>query len=306
MRRRIYYKNAVTHCYQRTIDNGVLFYTYSDYLVYFTHYCMMARKHHIKVLALCQMPDHVHDSVIFDSEDGLLRFKSETNATFARRYNEWYHRSGALFEGPFGFAHKLDDKRIRSNLIYVANNPVERKLVAQAESYRWNYLAYAVSDHPFSEKLIVRNARWALRKALREVKVLCEAGKPLTHACLLRMSQPLDKAEIQQLTDHIISCYNVIDYQMAFSRFNGHAGMLAAAHATTGSEYDIRERFVGKTDAYYARMTAVLLQTGRCALRDLFTMSSEMKHELFLLLMRETGAPPRQIAKFLHMSLRKA
>lgn len=56
MKRRKFYKNTWTHCYQRTADGGVLFYTYSDHLVYFTHYCILARKHHIRVLAMCQMP----------------------------------------------------------------------------------------------------------------------------------------------------------------------------------------------------------------------------------------------------------
>ena len=45
MKRRGFYKDILTHCYQRSADDGVLFYTYGDHLVYFTLYCTLARKH---------------------------------------------------------------------------------------------------------------------------------------------------------------------------------------------------------------------------------------------------------------------
>ena len=42
---RKFYKDIINHCYQRTADNGVLFYTVSDHLVYFTLYCVLAKKY---------------------------------------------------------------------------------------------------------------------------------------------------------------------------------------------------------------------------------------------------------------------
>lgn len=53
MKRRKFFKDILTHCYQRSADDGVLFYSYSDHLVYFTSYCVLARKHGIQVLSLC-------------------------------------------------------------------------------------------------------------------------------------------------------------------------------------------------------------------------------------------------------------
>ena len=307
MKRRKFYKNTLTHCYQRTEDDGVLFYTYSDHLVYFTHYCTMARKHHIRVLAMCQMPDHVHDSVLTDKKENLERFKCETNASFSRKYNERFHRKGAVFEGPYGSAPKFEEKKIRTNLIYVENNPVERKLVAKAEEYRWNYLAYAVSDHPFSEKLVIRNTRWPLRKAVREVKAQFKAGKPMSYAQLERLFQPLDRKERLQLTDFIITTYNVIDYQSTIAYFGDFEKLLTATHSTTGSEYDLKEQFIGKNDAHYARMTATLLREKKLEdIHDLLSLSIDERCELFLLLQRNTEAIPEQIAKFLHVTLKRA
>ena len=306
MKRRKFYKNTLTHCYQRSADNGVLFYTYSDHLVYFTLYCTLARKHHIRVLAMCQMPDHVHDSILTDRKENMERFKCETNASFSRKHNERFRRKGPVFEGPYGRAPKMEDKRIRTNLIYVENNPVERKLVIHAEEYRWNYLAYAVSDHPFSERLIVRKAAWPLRKAVREVKAQFKAGKPMNYAQLERLFLPLNRKEKLQLTDFIITTYNVIDYQAAVAYFGSYEKMLTATHSTTGSEYDLKENFIGKSDACYNQMTALLLKEGMVKdIHDLLSMSDDEKYELFLLLQHSIEALPEQIAGFLHLAIRR-
>ena len=307
MKRRKFYKNTLTHCYQRTSDDGVLFYAYSDHLVYFTHYCTMARKHHVKVFALCQMPDHVHDSVMAERKENLERFKCETNTSFSRKYNERFHRKGAVLEGPYGRAPKFEEKKARSNLIYVENNPVERKLVKEAEDYRWNYLAYAESDHPFSEKLVIRNARWPLQKAVKEVKTQFRAGKPMGYPQLERLFQPLDRKEKLQLTDFIITTYNVIDYQATIRCFGSYEKLLTALHSTTGSEYDLQEHFVGKSDVFYNQMTTLLLREGKLKdIHDLLALSIDERVELFLFLQRSIDAPPAQIAKFLHIALKKA
>ena len=307
MKRRKFIKGILNHCYQRMDDGGVLFYTYSDHLVYFTQYCVMARKYRIQVLALCQMPDHVHDSVIAQRKQDFEQFKQYTGAGFARKRNARFGLNGPVFECSFGSVPKIGDKTARSNLIYVGNNPVERKLVPLAEQYRWNYLAYANSDHPFSEKLVIRKASWPLQKAVREVKAQFKAGKPLDYAQLERLFRPLDRKEGLQLTDFIISTYNVIDYQAALRYFDSFDNMLVALHATTGSEHDLNELFIGKSDAHYNRMTIILLQERKVTeIHEILSLSVDAKYELFLLLRQKTYATSEQIAAFLHMPLRKA
>lgn len=306
MKNRVYFSNTLIHCYQRTSDRGVLFYTFSDFLVYFTLYCIVARKYSICVLALCQMPDHIHDSIITCSDANLCRFKDEVNTGFARKWNAHAGLSGHVFESPYGSAVKMGDKKVRTNIIYVGNNPVERKLVMKAEDYRWNYLAYAVSDHPFSEKLVIREASWPLQKAAREVKSLFKAGKPLNYAILKRLFGPLNRNEILKLTDFIIKTYNVIDYEEASRYFGSYEDMLASMHATTGSEYDINEVFIGKDDSFYARMTSVLMkEAGMKDIHDILAMDTDSKLKLFVLLQQRTKAPVGQIAAFLHLPIRR-
>lgn len=75
------YRDIINHCYQRGADGIVLFYSVSDHLVYFTTYCLLAKKHNVKVLSLCQMPDHVHDTVVVKKVEQLSCFKQEVSMT---------------------------------------------------------------------------------------------------------------------------------------------------------------------------------------------------------------------------------
>ena len=290
----------LNHCYQRTVGGGVLFYSISDHLVYFTSYCVQARKHNVKVLGMCQMPDHLHDSLIVRDKEQLGAFKREQNTWFSKVQNEYCGISGPLFMHPFGSAMKTDDKKVRTNLIYVGNNPVERHLVEKAEDYRWNYLAYAVSDHPFSDKVVIRKCSSALKQAMNQVRAQFGEELPLNYYMLNRLFAPLDEVETQQLVDYIISLYNVIDYAAALEYFGGnHKRFLTALHSTTGSEYDIKEKKTGRSDVYYAQMSAMLIQ--EYGLGDIHEFMKMDKKVLLAFLRGKTGATDKQIAKFLRM-----
>lgn len=306
MKRRVFYKGILNHCCQRTVDRGVLFYNCFDHLAYFTQYCITARKYNIQVLSLCQMPDHVHDSVIANRKPDLEKFKQDTNSWFALRYNERSGLHGPVFEQSFGSSPKFGDKKGRSNLVYVGNNPVERRLVEKAEEYRWNYLAYAVSEHPFSKKLVIREASCRLQKAVKEVKAQFNVGNPLYFNQLKRLFAPLDREEGQQLTDFIISTYNCIDYAAAIRYFGSYDNMLISMHATTGSEHDIREVFVGKSDAPYGQMTTYLLENHYVKdIHEILSLSVDEKYDLFLQLRKIVDAPGDLIFKFLHLPVKK-
>lgn len=307
MKSRKFYPGILNHCYQRSADGGVLFYTYSDHLVYFTEYCMAAREYDIQVLSLCQMPDHVHDAVRTARKESLSQFKRKVNTGFSRKRNAFFGTDGPVLKSHFGSAPKYGDKHARTNLIYIGNNPVERRLVKKAEEYRWNYLAYAQSDNPFSEKLVVRKATWPLQRAIREVKTLFKSGRPIGYATLQRLFSALDRKETLQLVDFIVSTYNCIDYAAAFRFFGSAEEMLSAMHATTGNEYDLNEVFVGKTDAPYARMTSLLLKHGFVQdIHDILRLGMDAQFELFRWLLPRTDAPAEQIAHFLHMPLKQS
>ena len=154
---------VINHCYQNTRDGFLLFYSICDYLACFTIICTVARRHHVKVLSLCLMPDHLHGSFVADYIEELCAFVGHYTSSVARENNETCGHAGPLFNEPFGSAPKPGGKNGRTNLIYVGNNPVERHLADKAENYRWNFLAYAESDHPFSAPIVKRKASGPLK-----------------------------------------------------------------------------------------------------------------------------------------------
>lgn len=305
MGNRNFLQGGINHCYQRTKDHGVLFYTVRDHLVFFTIFCTMARRHQVRVLKLVQMPDHTHHSSIAGARQQLSDFSRDYTSIFAKEFNRAFNLTGPVFETPFSSAVKRSDKDIRSNLIYLDNNPVERKLVKKAEDYRWNYLAFSQSDHPFSEKILLRNASMPLRRALNNVKRMRSEDRYLGYAFLNKMFASIESdLERSQLTDFIISTYSVLDHIGAIRFFESYEQELIAAHATKGSEYDINEFFIGKSDACYARFSAILLKHGLCQdIHEILSWSPEEKQRAFTLILNETSTPWKQVAAFLHLTV---
>lgn len=304
MKHRLVIKDVINHCYQRSADGGLLFYSSSDYLVYFTLFCTCARKYNIKAISLCQMPDHIHAALTATSAKDLTSFFQELNSRFAKEYNSAFKLKGKVFEATFNSVPKKGPKAARNNIIYIGNNPVERQLVTRAEEYRWNYLAYSNSSHPFSEKYVTKLSSREMRRVMKLVESQHSAGRPLNYQMLRNISSKLSLVQKQQLIDRIITCYNVIDYDLAAKFFNSADEMIASMHYNTGNEYDLNEVFVGRDDKHYAQMTSVLMkQCGFNDIHEFLCMDTEGKMELFRILRRETYAMAAQICKYLHMNM---
>lgn len=295
--------DIINHSYQRTLNGNLLFYNTFDCLLFFTIFCVTQQKYPgIKVYKLCIMPDHLHNSSSASSKSELSAFTQNYTSVFAKEHNEVCHEKGNVFHSPFGSVPKKGDKMARSNLIYLDNNPVERRLSDAAEKYRWNFLAYAVSDHPFSERLVIREASSGMKRAVKQVRIMNENGRYLSYALMKKLFSHLTHKEQLQLVDFIISTYNIIDYDGAIRYFGSYEKMLEATHSVTGSEYDLNEVFVGKNDSVYAQMTQLLLKTGRFKdIHDIFFLSREDRFHLLEFLNKKTDATLEQIAKYLHL-----
>ena len=304
-RRRPFIAGILSHYYQRTKEGFLLFYNSLDYLVHFTTMCILAERYNIKVLSFCQMPDHTHGGYISDDKRRAASFMRDLSMWYAKYGQAPQCRNGELFSRHYGSAVKYGDKKARTNFIYIGNNPVERRLVQKAEEYRWNYLAYAVSDHPFSEKLVVRKASYAMKQAMAEVKSTHDMDRPLSYILLRRLFKPLNGKEQNQLIDYIITTYSVIDYAAAIRFFDSYQDMIGAMHYNTGSEYDINEVFTGRSDACYAEIADWLTVNLRLKdIHDVFLMPDEKRTNLLFDIHKATGAPPAQIAKFLRLLLK--
>lgn len=302
MRKR-FLEEEVSHTYQRTRHGFNIFYEVEDYLVYYTLFSVMSKRYGIVVYGLCLMIDHIHSLISSSSSDKFIRFMDELTRCFVREYNTEHHRSGPLFCKSFGSAVKLGMKRLRTAISYLYNNPVERRLCKYAQEYRWNFLAYGLSSHPYSEPLVIRRASRSLRRAVQEVNGTVERHSHLSYAQLKRMFSELDNNESAQLIDYIITKYSVVQYDILTSFcYDGMENMLVAINSNAGSEYEIKEVSWARSDAEYRKLYKYIHAKGYGSAGDIISEPLETKLALLNGMLKETGVPRFQICKYLHLA----
>lgn len=202
----------------------------------------------------------------------------------------------------FGSAPKWEEKKLRSSIIYIGNNPVEKHFCRSAGESRWNFLKYVSCNHPFSEQLIKRKASYELRKSLKEVDSMSVLNRPLKYAQLIRLFGKLSDVEIEQLIDYIICSYYPIDNKELLSHFKSYEAMIAAMESTTGDDHDINETRDDFSFHAFAEMSHYLqMEMPSYAIRKVTTFPTSRKLELLNELRLHTAASERQIRQFLHI-----
>lgn len=262
---------------------------------------MIAKRCEVRLLGLCLMHNHVH--VLLDTCDLRLirRFVRELMSYFSKSYNRRYGVSGALFD-KFGVSFKNGDKAIRSALAYVYNNPVEDHICHRAEEWRWNFLAYSKSAHPFSEKIVLSSSSRRMRRAAERVRFLRSSGQPLTYEVLDGLFGDLSASEKRQLVDLIVCEYSVVDFESAISYYGSYEEMLTAFASNTGSEYDFSEPFDPYSGQAYGKMASYLAKDGRYrSIGDVFRLPLNMLTEYLGELVSHCGVRQSHAMKFLHI-----
>ena len=304
-RKRKFVKGGLNHGYQRTRSGFNIFYEIEDYLVYVTIFFIVAKNLGVDVYGLCLMIDHIHSLVAADTNEVYSRFMAMVTSLFVKEFNKEHGRTGPLFSKPFGSAPKSGMKLIRTAIAYLFNNPVERHLCMRAQDYRWNFLAYAKSDNPFSDELIIRNASASLKRALQTVDGTYARNRHLTYAQLKRLFAGLDKKEKNQLIDYIIVRYNIIRYDDLTTKcYDGYENMLMAINSNAGSEYEIKEHKWSRSDVEYRELYKYVHDHGYVNAADVISMSVDVKMNLLIDMLKETQASKLHICKFLHLQVR--
>ena len=302
MKDRKFIEGEHLHVYQRTAKRHNIFYCDADYLVYFTIFCIWASRLKIHVLGLCMMIDHLHMLIQGRTKETASRFISTVTKIFMHEYNSAIGRCGSLFEKRFGSAPKEGRKKLVTAIIYIGNNPVEKKLCMKAEQHKWNLIAYVSSANPFSEKIKLSTASFRLRRSLKMVDWQHKQGIHLNYSLLRILFSDLNHKESSQLRDYIISKYNVIDKQSLIGIFGSYENMLKAIHSTTGSEYDIKENFSTASDIVYQDITEFITKNLISDdIRRLTVIDLEEKIKVANRIKAHLGVPSWQICKFLHL-----
>lgn len=303
VRKRKIIENVPEHIYVRGVRKQILFFDDIDRLVYYTRYAVSARKRGVKTLALSIMLDHLHGLSIHEGFDGMSAHTRDCLACFARDYNVDADRKGPLFECAFGSAAKTSVKMIRSTIIYIGNNQVEKHLCEKAEDCRWSFVAYLADSHPYSEALERSRMSNKLKLAVSCVDTREKANLPLSFSALRFYFKGLSVTESEQLIDYIIVRYFPIDRKEVLSFFNGdYENLLTALHATSGNDYEIKEDYTVKSDEVFTRL---LQCCSKSSFRDnpkrIQTVPEDRKRTIATFLRLQTGATEYELRKFLDM-----
>lgn len=302
--KRKFIKEQMNHTYQRSVSGFNIFYEVEDYLVYYTIFSVMSRRYGMVVYGLCLMIDHIHTLTSTSSCKTFSKFMSNVAIQFVKEYNRYHNRVGPLFSECFGSAPKAGLKRLRTAIAYLFNNPVERLLCKRAQEYRWNFLAYAASDNPFSDPLVLKKASRGLRRALKEVDGTLKRNEYMTYVQLKRMFVGMDARETKQLIDYIIVRYNIIRYEDLTTKcYDGYENMLMAINSNAGSEYEVQELRYGRSDAEYRYLYKYVHEKGFKDAGEVISLPSDSKFKLMVDMMNETSVSKLQICKFLHLKV---
>jgi REP element-mobilizing transposase RayT len=303
MKKRRFSPGHVHHVYQKPIHDIVLFHTRRDFIVFLTIFFTVKSKYPVRVLSVCPMVDHLHVVLEADSKEILSAFIQEYTSKFVKEYNRSFGRSsGRIFVRRFGCAPRRSEKDARSAVAYSYNNAPERMLCAHAIDYQWNLLAYAESNHPFSEKLVESRCSRSMRKALSIVRSYHRLAEPLGYALLGRLYRDLDQRESRQLTDFILSTYCNVDFEVATKLYGDMQTMLIAIDSNTGKEFELGESWTGYTDTVYAQMGAMLMKKTQVHdVKELLKFPLQDRRKLFQYLKSMHLFLDRQIEKYLQL-----
>ena len=298
-RKKIYREGYFHHLFLKARHGNVIFYKTEDYLFYYTLYSVLVRKYQIKAEAFCIMFNHTHSCQKARSRGRFLSFCRDLQSIFTIGYTKEYRLEGPLMM-TCGYVPKAAGKHHRSCLIYIANNAPAGKLVKNAIDYKWDLLAFFKSDHPFSDKLVIRKTRFAMKQAVKLVDWCFERNQFLNYTILRRLFDKLNSKEKSQLTDYIIIKYFFIDKASFISHFGDFSTTMIAIDSSAGSEDDFYEAW--EDYSVYFEMLKTALKTKVDIKHFRF---HEMDHEertiIKNVLSRIPGATQKHIRRFLHL-----
>ena len=134
------------------------------------------------------------------------------------------------------------------------------------------------------------------------VKAFHKGGNYLGYAVLSRIFNGLSRKEALQLTDYILYTYCDVDFEKAVSYYGSMEKMILAIDSNTGSEHDIKEEWVGYTDAVYAHMGKLIRKkTGQNDLKSILKWSEKERRTLYAYLLTQSTFIERQVEKYLQL-----
>lgn len=132
--------NMVYHVLNRANQRQRIFYKQKDYQAFEKILFEAKKRHPMRILAFCLMPNHWH-MVVYPQQDGdLSKFMQWLTLTHTQRWHAHYKSIGLghLYQGRYKSFLIQTDEHFWQVVRYVERNSVRARLVSRIEQWRWS------------------------------------------------------------------------------------------------------------------------------------------------------------------------
>jgi REP element-mobilizing transposase RayT len=145
---RIDIAGGIHHVWARGNRRGAIFIDDDDRLAYLELLGWVVGREAWDCIAYCLMTNHVH-LLVETPKPTLARGMQVLHGDYARDFNDAHGQDGHVFQGRYGSKLVDDDEQLVAAAGYIALNPVEARLCAGAQEWRWSsYSALAIGAAP--------------------------------------------------------------------------------------------------------------------------------------------------------------
>ena len=142
-------RGLVDDCCYHILNRGngkqKIFHKAQDYEAFIELMKEAKKRHPVKLLGYCLMPNHFHIVAMCIQSTELSRYMQWLMTSHVRRYHAHYKSSGHIWQGRFKSFIVQKDIHLLALLRYVERNPLRAGLVKSAKEWRWSSQREAVN-----------------------------------------------------------------------------------------------------------------------------------------------------------------
>jgi REP element-mobilizing transposase RayT len=139
---------AIHHVFARQNDGRLLYRDDGDRQRYLAMLAGVAGRFGWRCLTYCLMPNHLH-LLVETPQPNLGRGMQRLHGDYGRWFADRRGKPGHAFGGRYGAVRVRDDAQLWAAVSYIARNPVEARLCAGPQDWRWSaHAAILHGDHP--------------------------------------------------------------------------------------------------------------------------------------------------------------
>ena len=156
---RIVLPDVPYHITQRGNARQQVFFHDRDYTLYLDLLRQFHADAHLRILAYCLMPNHIHLIAIPERPNAMADALRATHANYARHYNLEKRSCGHVWQARY-FSTPMDTTHLWRAMAYVERNPVRAGLVQYAEHFSWSSARLRLTSDPAASASFIDLAYW--------------------------------------------------------------------------------------------------------------------------------------------------